>query len=117
MQSEVKLFAQRLKAIQHFFTRPSRRLITGLIIGGVLFGPGLYDMIHMMARQRKLDRELAVLASRKASLTEEAKRLETDPGYTEGLIRSTFKMALPGELVVPLASKDSQQSSKRLASQ
>ena len=73
-------------------------------------------MARMMARQRKLDRRLAELASRKARLTEEQKRLETDPGYTEGLIRSTFKMSLPGELVVPL-SKDASQSSKRLASQ
>ena len=74
-------------------------------------------MARMMARQRKLDHQLAELASRKESLTQEQKRLETDPGYMEGLIRSTFKMSQPGEYVIPLASNSSSQPSKRIASQ
>ena len=97
--------------------RPSRRVIMALVIFGALFGPGIFDLACMMARQHKLDLQLADLASRKEQLTYEQKRLESDPGYMEGLIRSTFKWSRPGELVVPLSSKNSLRNSKRLASE
>ena len=109
--------AQQLDAIKHFFKRPSRRLITALVIFGALFGPGVFDLACIMAKQHKLDQQLADLASRKEQLASEQKRLESDPGYMEGLIRSTFKWSHPGELVVPLSSKNSLRNSKRLASE
>jgi two-component sensor histidine kinase len=34
-------------------------------------------------------------------LTDEQKRLTSDPVYVEGLIRSTFKVAKPNELIIP----------------
>ncbi|MBI4341491.1 MAG: septum formation initiator family protein [Candidatus Omnitrophica bacterium] len=93
--------------------RPSRRAIGLLLVGAALFGPGLFDWIRMALKQRQLDRQLAQLAARKAQLAEEATRLTSDPGYVEGLIRSTFKMAQPGEYVIPL---DEPSSNKPLAS-
>jgi cell division protein FtsB len=108
---------QRLKTIPKFFTRPSRRAVAGLLVGAALFGPGLYDMARMAVKQRQLDGQLAALAKRKEKLASEEKRLQTDPGYMEGLIRSTFKMSQPGEYVVPLTSRNPQRTVKRLASQ
>ena len=35
-------------------------------------------------------------------LSAEQARLASDPTYVEGLIRTTFKVAQPGEYVVPL---------------
>lgn len=92
-------------------------MIAALIVAGALFGPGFYDLARMFIKQRQLDRELAELAMRKEQLVTEQKRLETDPGYMEALIRSTFKMSQPGEYVVPLTSKNSPRTVKRLASQ
>ena len=117
MPSEVKRFVQQFKSIRGFFVRPSRRIIGALIIGAILFGPGIYDLARMLAKQRKIDRQLAELSSRKERLTLEQKRLETDSGYVEGLIRSTFKMSQPGEYVIPLSSNSSHRPAKRLASE
>lgn len=76
------------------------------IIGaaGLLFGPGLVQMARLSWEQRRLDRQLARLKTEHAQLTAEETRLRTDPAYVEGLIRTTFKYAQPGEVVVPLDS-------------
>ncbi len=96
--------------------QPSRRALGIALIGLVLFGPGLFDWARMAVKQRQLDRRLAELDARKERLAREQQRLESDPGYVETLIRDTFKMAQPGEYVVPLDSS-SAPSSKRVASQ
>ena len=40
-------------------------------------------------------------------LAQEQVRFQLDPTYVEGLIRSTFKFAQPGEYVIPLESRPS----------
>ena len=75
--------------------------------GLVLFGPGLVQLGRLALEQRRLDRRLAELEQQRAQLAKEQGRLESDPSYMEGLIRSTFKMAQPGELVIPLDAPSS----------
>ena len=70
--------------------------------GLLLFGPGLVAMARLSWEQRRLDRQLAQLKAAHARLAAEETRLRTDPAYVEGLIRTTFKYAKPGEFVIPL---------------
>ncbi len=80
-----------------------RRWLTGLGLAAVLlFGPGLYYYIRLSVLQWRLDRRLAALSAERERLTQEQARLQSDATYVEGLIRSTFKWARPGEYVVPL---------------
>ena len=85
---------------------PPRYLRTVLLIFSVLmvlaFGPGLWTQVRMTWRQRMLDRQLQALRVRKEMLEHEKARLTSDSIYLEGKVRSTFKLAKPGELVVPL---------------
>ncbi len=87
---------------------PARRAVIMGALLAVLFGPGLLQMAGLSFRQWQLDRQLSALAAQRAQLTAEQERLQSDPAYVEGLIRSTFKVAQPGELVIPL---DASQSS------
>ena len=103
--------------LKTFFMRPSRRAIAGLLVAAALFGPGLYDMARMLVKQRQLDGQLAALATRREKLSTEQKRLETEPGYMEALIRDTFKLSQPGEYVVQLSARNSPRTVKRLVSQ
>ena len=73
-----------------------------LLAAAALFGPGLVAWIGLSWRQHALDRRLATLSAERKRLTQEQQRLETDPGYVEGLIRTTFKWAQKDELVIPL---------------
>jgi cell division protein FtsB len=68
----------------------------------MLFGPGAYELIRMDLRQRQLDWQLRRLQEQEAALAREDLRLRSDPVYVEGLIRTTFKYAKPGEYVIPL---------------
>ena len=79
------------------------------LAGLVLFGPGLMDLARLSLRERQLGRELARLSAEHGRLTRERARLESDPAYVEGLIRSTFKLAKPGEYVIPLEPSASSQ--------
>ena len=86
----------------------TRRIIVG--VGGLalaLFGPGAYQWARLSLTQHRLDRRLAQLALERERLTRERQRLESDPAYVEGLIRSTFKLSQPGEYVIPLESASS----------
>ncbi len=79
------------------------RWVLGIGTAGLLvFGPGLYQLARLSLRQRQLDRRLAGLEAQRAQLAREQERLESDPAYVEGLIRSTFKVSQPGEYVIPL---------------
>ena len=71
-----------------------------------LFGPGLYELARLSLAERRLDRRLAELAKRHDALAQERQRLESDPAYVEGLIRSTFKVVGKGELAIPLEPAD-----------
>ncbi|MBI3320983.1 MAG: septum formation initiator family protein, partial [Candidatus Omnitrophica bacterium] len=72
------------------------------LMGLALFGPGLYEWVRLSLAQWRLDRRVAELEERHEALTQERQRLESDPSYVEGLIRSTFKVAAKGEIVIPL---------------
>jgi len=80
-------------------------LLGFVCLSAVLFGPGLIDFIHLSLDQKELDQQLATLSAEHEKLAEEFKRIESDPIYVEGLIRSTFKVAQPGEFVIPPESK------------
>ncbi len=82
--------------------------IIGLSVAGlVIFGPGFACLIRQAWQQHQLDHKRQRLQATHDALVREHERLASDPGYVEGLIRSTFKVAKPGELVVPLESRES----------
>ena len=83
--------------------RRVRRWSLGVGLAAVaLFGPGLVGWTTLTSRQHQLDRRLVVLSAEREGLARKQQRLETDPSYVEGLIRTTFKWAQDGELVIPL---------------
>ena len=88
----------------------TRWMLAAAGVGLVLFGPGLFEVVRLSLAQRRLDRRLAEVEAQRARLTAEQERLESDPSYVEGLIRSTFKMAQPGELVIPLDASPTQSA-------
>ena len=78
--------------------------------GAIVFGPGLVQQLQMSLRQRAVDREVKQLEAAHQALLEERRRLTSDPAYVEDLVRSTFKVSKPGELVVPLEDDGSGQA-------
>jgi cell division protein FtsB len=78
----------------------SRLLLVG-VLGAVLFGHGLWQLASLSWMEYRLDQRLGSLAAERYRLAKEETRLRTNPAYVEGLIRSTFKLARPGEMVVP----------------
>ena len=82
-------------------------LIIGLSVAAVLFGPGLFHLASLSWKQQCLERKQRELEAARRQLAAEHARLTSDPVYVEGLIRSTFKVAKPGELVVPLETNES----------
>ena len=80
------------------------------LVSLVLFGPGTYELIRLSLQQYQLDRRLNALKAEHERLTKEEARLQSDPTYVEGLIRTTFKVAQPGEYVIPL---DPHQSTRK----
>jgi len=87
--------------------RRTRRLLLAGLLALALFGPGAAELARLSLRQRALDRRLAELAAEQARLSKERERLTSDPAYVEGLIRSTFKLAKPGEVVIPIGEEPS----------
>ena len=81
--------------------RTHRALALGFV-GLLIFGPGMVHLARLWLMQRKLDRRLAELSAQQDRLKQEQERLRSDPTYLEGLIRSTFKVAKPGEVVIPV---------------
>ena len=96
-------------AVFHHKLRPRAGLVIGIAcVAAWCFGPSTYHLVRLTILQHRLDRRLAGLVAERARLEQEHDRLKTDPTYVEGLIRSTFKLAQPGEYVIPVdhASKD-----------
>jgi len=83
------------------------RLIGLIVVALLVFGPGIVSLLHMAWKRHVMDRKLRELETLHQELANERERLTSDPVYVEGLIRSTFKVAKPGELVVPLDSEES----------
>ena len=80
------------------------------LAAAALFGPGLVGWATLTWRQHQLDRRLVVLSAEREGLARKQQRLETDPSYVEGLIRTTFKWAQDGELVIPLDEPNGRQN-------
>ncbi|MBI4343680.1 MAG: septum formation initiator family protein [Candidatus Omnitrophica bacterium] len=71
-------------------------------VAALLFGPGAAQQAWFSVKQWRLERRLHALQVRHAQLLAERQQLESDPAYVEGRIRATFKVAKPGEYIVPL---------------
>ena len=83
-------------------TRRRRVIALVAILGILVCGPGVYELVRLSWMEWRLNQRLAALSAQHQQLLEEQQRLQSDPTYVEGLIRSTFKLARPGELVIPL---------------
>ncbi len=90
-----------------------RRVLFVAMIAAILFGPGVYHWVRLSWMEWRLDRQLGALSAEKDRLTQARTRLQSDPTHIEGLIRSTFKWAKPGEYVVPLDSARREHTSGR----
>ena len=82
------------------------------LLGLLVFGPGMVHLARLSLMQRALDRRLAALSARQEQLRQEQARLQSDPTYLEGLIRSTFKVAKPGEVVIPIDQPPSRDTTR-----
>jgi len=90
--------------------RQTRLIRIGALIAALVIGPGAAQLTWLSWKQHRLARKQRRLEALSQRLAQEQQRLTHDPVYVEGLIRSTFKVAKPDELVVPL---DSDKSSSR----
>ena len=84
--------------------RLRHRWIAAAALAGAIFGPGLCYWAGLRWKRVTLEHRLRQLTAAHQRLEIEQERLTADPVYVEGLIRSTFKVAKPGELVVPIPS-------------
>ena len=87
--------------------RQARLIRAGALIAALVIGPGAAQLAWMSWRQHRLTRQQHRLEALYQRLAQEQHRLTHDPVYVEGLVRSTFKVAKPDELVVPLDSDPS----------
>ena len=87
--------------------------LVGVGVGLIVFGPGLLAHLRLGWQRYQLDRSLRNLETTKQQLLDERERLTSDPVYVEGLIRSTFKVAKPGELVIPKDTFNENQDGRR----
>ena len=92
--------------------RRPRWIVPASLAALVVFGPGTYQLVRLSLIQWRLDRRLAELSADQARLREEQAKLQSDPTYVEGLIRSTFKLAQPGEYVIPLDADPSRRETR-----
>lgn len=90
--------------------KKTKRWVWGGILAGLLFGPGTYEMARLSLAQHRLDKQLGLLAAKRKQLEQEEERLKSDDAYVEGLIRSTFKVSRPGELVIPIDDSSAGQA-------
>ena len=82
--------------------KQTRWIVPVVILTGLLWGPGIIQWAQLALRQSRLDQRLEALHREYDELLAERERLQTDATYVEGLIRTTFKQARKGELVIPL---------------
>ena len=87
--------------------RVRHRWIAAAALAAAVFGPGLWYWARLRWQRVTLEHRLRRLTAAHQRLEIQQEQLTANPIYVEGLIRSTFKVAKPGELVVPLRS-DSQ---------
>lgn len=93
-----------MAGLRQRITSRTRHRVALSLVAAVLFGPGLVQWVSLSLKQRQLDQRLARLLQEHDRLAREHEQLKANPTYVEGLIRSTFKVAQPGEYVIPLES-------------
>jgi hypothetical protein len=81
----------------------------------VVFGPGAVAQVQAGWWEYRLTRQVRELQAVREDLSREHDQLESDPVYVEGLIRTTFKVANPDELVVILGEDSRAPRSRRVA--
>ncbi len=73
-----------------------------LLVGAIVFGPGAWEQARLLWKQHTMDQQLTHMRGLSEQYTKEQQRLTSDPVYVEGLIRTTFKVANPDEMVVSI---------------
>ena len=84
----------------------SRAALIGALVVVVAFGPATLVQLQLRWKAYVLARHLRALETERQTLAEEQEHLTSDAVYREGKARSTFKVAKPGELVVPIESDE-----------
>jgi cell division protein FtsB len=82
------------------------------VLAALLFGPGLVNLLILSFKNHKEEAKIKRLEAQYEKLIDERDRLKNDPTYVEDLARSTFKVARPGELVVPIEPETAKKSPK-----
>ncbi len=78
------------------------------VIGAILtafFLPGFVKYQRLKAQNRALEKEIAELGTENRRLSEERKRLETDPVYVERKAREKLGVVKKGEIVYKTSSE------------
>ena len=86
---------------------PARIAFVLVLVVTASLAKDIYWQIQLGRQEKQNQQTLNSLAARYEALSRTHERLMTDDDYVEGLIRSTFKFARPGELVIPLEKSDS----------
>ena len=86
--------------------RSARRWVAAAALGALIFLPGVVHLAQLSWRDSRLARRERALKADQAQLLKERDLLQSSPTHVEDLIRSTYKVAQPGELVVPMGSVD-----------
>ena len=88
------------------------KLIAIGVLGVLLFGSGLFNLAVLSFKNRREEAKIKRLEAQYEKLIDERDRLKNDPTYVEDLARSTFKVAKPGEIVVPIEPETRKKSSQ-----
>ena len=100
-----------VRAMGQQMSRTRKRWLPWLVAALLVFGPGMVAQVQAGWWEHQLSRQIAELRGVREELTQERDRLEQDPVYVEGLIRTTFKVANPDEVVVILDDAGTPSSS------
>ncbi len=97
---------QKLGRLLQRLAAPFRHapIVAALLLVGLAFGRDAVAWVSLTQQRQALDRQLEQIASERAHLAKLEDKFKNNPVYVEDLIRSTFKVAAPGEIVIPLSS-------------
>ena len=96
-----------LRAVLLQLRQNRKRWLPWVVAMPLIFGPGMVAQVQAAWWEHRLSKQIAELRTVREELSEERERLEKDPVYVEGLIRTTFKVANPDEVVVLLGDDTS----------
>lgn len=79
-----------------------RRYLWLLMLCAVVFLPDAWHAWQLRNTRVEVDQRLESMDSEFKKYQEQKHRLLSDETYIEGLVRSTFKLARPDEVVIPI---------------